>query len=270
MPEFPEELIVPTISAAATILIFVWLIFSRAAKLLSLALWIGLALLVWFAAVLLLAPGGFFLALSLHPIPNIGLLFVPMIVGITLLTKSSAFQKLVDDIYQPWLIGVQVTRVMGVVFLTLYARGLMPAEFAIPSGIGDVIIGATAPIVAAILFLNLPFSKIVAIVWNIVGFADLTLAIILGFLTSPTPYQLLALDRPNHFLFAFPLAFVPMFAVPLSLLLHLFSLRVLLKQRDHYKTPFRRQDARRSRRAGRPVSEIAGFRASPELDEEGV
>ncbi|TSC79113.1 MAG: hypothetical protein G01um101433_10 [Parcubacteria group bacterium Gr01-1014_33] len=231
MPEFPEELTFPMISTAVTMLIFVWLIFFHAARRLSVAFWVGLVLSAWFMAVLLFSEGGFFLALSLYPIPNIGLLFVPIIVGVTLLAKSTTFQKIVDNIYQPWLVGVQVTRTMGVVFLTLYAQGLMPAEFAIPAGIGDVIIGTTAPIVAAILFFNLPFGRMVAIGWNVVGFADLILSIILGFTTSPTPYQLLAFDSPNNLLFAFPLVLVPMFAVPLSLLLHLFSLRVLLQQR---------------------------------------
>jgi hypothetical protein len=229
MPEFPKELVTPMISAALTMLILVWLIFYRAAERLSLALWIGLALLVWLAAALLLSPNGFFLTLSLYPIPNIGLLFVPIIVGITILAKSAAFQKVVDNIFQPWLIGVQATRVMGVVFLMLYARGLMPAEFAIPSGIGDIIIGITAPLVALILFLNQSFGRKIAIVWNIAGFLELTIAIILGFATSPTPYQWLAFDNPNNFLFDFPLALVPTFAVPLSLLLHIFSLRVLFK-----------------------------------------
>ena len=228
MPKFPEEFIVPMISAAVTMLILVWLIFSRAAGRLYLAFWVGLFLLAWFAAVILLSPGGFFLTLSLYPIPNIGLIFVPLIIGINLLAKSVVFQKMVDNIYQPWLIGVQMMRVMGAVFLTFYARGLMPAEFAIPSGIGDIIVGSTAPIVAAILFFNLSFGRILAIGWNIIGFAELTIAIILGFLTSPTPYQLLAFNSPNYFLFDFPLALIPLFAVPLSLLLHIFSLRVLL------------------------------------------
>ncbi|TSC61752.1 MAG: hypothetical protein G01um101448_329 [Parcubacteria group bacterium Gr01-1014_48] len=230
MLEFPEELMTTMIVAPVTILILVWLIFLRATERRFLAFGIGFALSAWLAAALLFSRGGFFLALSLYPIPNIGLLFVPIIVGITFLAKSTAFQKLVDNIYQPWIIGVQVTRVMGIVFLTLHAQGLMPAEFAIPSGIGDVIIGATAPVVAAILFFNFSFGKKLAIVWNIVGFADLIVAIILGFLTSPTPYQAVALDNPNYLLFDFPLALVPVFAVPLSLLLHLFSLRVLLKK----------------------------------------
>ena len=230
MMKFPEELITSTIGASVTMLTLVWLIFFRAAERLSLVFWVGLILLAWLTAVLLLSQGGFFLTLSLYPVPNIGLMFVPIIVGVTLLAKSAVFRKLVDNTYQPWLIGVQITRAMGVVFLTLYARGLMPAEFAIPAGIGDVVIGVSAPIVAAILFLDLSFGRMLAIVWNVIGSADLIVSIILGFFTSPTPYQLLALNNSNHLLFDFPLALVPVFAVPLSLLLHIFSLRVLLKQ----------------------------------------
>lgn len=217
------------ISAVITMLIMVWCIFALAAKRLVPALIIGLALSAWLAAALFVSRSGFFLELSLWPLPNIGLLFMPIIIGITILAKSASFRKIVDNIFQPWLIGVQVFRVMGVAFLTLYARGLMPAEFAIPSGIGDIIVGSTAPIVALILFFSQSFGRKLAIVWNIVGFLELTAAIVTGFLTSPTPYQLLALDNPNNFLFDFPLALVPVFAVPLSLLLHIFSLRVLLK-----------------------------------------
>ncbi len=237
MQQFPQELIAPMIGAAVTMMILVWWIFTLAARRLLPSLLIGAALSVWLVAAFLLSGEGFFLKLSLGPLPSIGLMFVPIIVGINILAKSVAFQKVVDNIFQPWLVGVQITRIMGVAFFVLYARGLMPAEFAIPAGIGDVVVGTTAPLAALILFLNQSFGRKLTIAWNIVGFLELTVAIVMGFLTSPTPYQLLALDNPNNFLFAFPLALVPTLAVPLSLLLHLFSLRVLLKKVG-YPRPF--------------------------------
>jgi hypothetical protein len=57
--------------------------------------------------------------------------------------------------------------------------------------------------------------------------ADLAVAVTTGFLTSPSPVQLLALDRPNTLVTAFPLVLIPVFLVPLSVLLHLASLRKL-------------------------------------------
>jgi hypothetical protein len=63
--------------------------------------------------------------------------------------------------------------------------------------------------------------------WNLLGIADLVVAMATGFLTSPSPVQLLALDRPNELISAFPLVMIPVFLVPLSLLLHLASLEKL-------------------------------------------
>ena len=234
MPEFPQELVSSMTSGTVAMLALVCFVFFRAAwvtRRYSMIFWIGLSLTAWFlAAYFLSGHNKFFLKLSLFPLPNIGLLFVPMIIGLTVLAKSKAFREVVDNISQVLIVGVQVTRVMGVTFLVLYARGLMPAEFAFPSGIGDIVIGVLAPLVAVLLFSKPVTGRKVAIVWNFVGFADLALAIFLGFLTSPTPYQGLAFDNPNFLLFDFPLALVPTFAVPLSLLLHIFSLRVLLKK----------------------------------------
>jgi len=63
--------------------------------------------------------------------------------------------------------------------------------------------------------------------WNVFGLLDLVVAVAMGFLTSPSPFQLLSLDAPNQLITAFPLVTVPVFAVPLSVLLHLASLAKL-------------------------------------------
>ena len=188
-----------------------------------------LLLIGWFVGAYLLAKEEFFVRMSGIFLPNIGLLFIPLLIGIIALSSSVTLRILVTHLSQPGLICVQITRVLGAAFLLLYAQGLMPGAFAFPAGIGDIIVGVTAPIVAYLLFRKKPYSRALAICWNILGFVELVLAIFLGFFTSPTPYQFLALQQPNTLLFAFPLALVPAFAVPLSLLLHIFSLKVLMK-----------------------------------------
>lgn len=60
--------------------------------------------------------------------------------------------------------------------------------------------------------------------WNAFGLLDLVVAVGTGFLTSPSPLQLLSLQSPNELISAFPLVMVPVFAVPLSVLLHVASL----------------------------------------------
>jgi hypothetical protein len=63
--------------------------------------------------------------------------------------------------------------------------------------------------------------------WNVLGILDLVVAVGTGFLTSPSPFQQLSLDAPNELISAFPLVMVPVFAVPVSILLHLMSLMKL-------------------------------------------
>jgi hypothetical protein len=90
-----------------------------------------------------------------------------------------------------------------------------------------VIVGLLAPVVGIAYMRGVRWSTGLLWAWNLLGIADLVVAVTTGFLTSPSPLQLLALDRPNELISSFPLAMIPVFLVPLSLLLHLASLQKL-------------------------------------------
>jgi hypothetical protein len=60
--------------------------------------------------------------------------------------------------------------------------------------------------------------------WNILGLLDLAVAVTTGFLTSPSPLQMYSFDLPNELITAYPLVLVPVFGVPLAVLLHVASL----------------------------------------------
>jgi hypothetical protein len=120
-----------------------------------------------------------------------------------------------------WLVGVQVYRVLGVIFLVLYAGGHLPGVFALPAGVGDTLVGILAPFVAASFARSAEGSERRVRIWNLLGIADLVIAVTLGFLTSPSPFQVAAFDRPSALIAMFPLSLIPVFAVPLSILLHI-------------------------------------------------
>jgi hypothetical protein len=42
-------------------------------------------------------------------------------------------------------------------------------------------------------------------------------------LTSPSPFQIASFDRPSELVAMFPLSLIPVFAIPLSILLHIAS-----------------------------------------------
>jgi hypothetical protein len=110
------------------------------------------------------------------------------------------------------------------IFLLMYAQGRMPAAFALPAGAGDVAAGALAPIVAVAYARGIAGREFLVVGWNLLGLLDLTNGIATGFLTSPSPPQVLSLDAPNLLIGEYPLVLVPVFGVPLAVLLHVASL----------------------------------------------
>jgi len=126
-----------------------------------------------------------------------------------------------------WLVSVQVYRALGAMFLVLYGVDRLPPEFALPAGFGDVAVGMLALPVAAYYGAGGFRSDTLVVLWNVFGIADLVIAVTTGFLSSPTPLQMLAFDRPNTLAGAYPLVLIPVFAVPLSIVLHIATLHRL-------------------------------------------
>jgi hypothetical protein len=192
------------------------------------AVWSATALLAaFYLAALIPARLGFYGGSSTRiPTIQIGIL-VPVAIGILLFLRWSAFRRVIDAVPQQWLAGIQLYRIEGAIFLVLYALGRLPAAFAIPAGAGDVFIGLLAPVVAIASLRRRANANTLLRAWNLLGIADLVTAITTGFLTSPSPVQVLALDNPNQFISQYPLAMIPVFLVPLAILLHLASLQRL-------------------------------------------
>jgi hypothetical protein len=193
--------------------------------------WFGVAvpLVAWFVAADWLGRSGVYDprpdGLPLLPVA----IFLPLAVGLALTLRSSRLAAVLDVIPQSWLIGFQVYRVLGMVFLIQFARGLAPWQFALPAGMGDVLTGLLALPAASYLIARGARAVPRAVAWNIFGITDLVVAITMGALTTPGPFQAMAFDHPNGF--SYPLVMIPTFAVPLSLILHGLSLRQLARRK---------------------------------------
>ena len=69
-----------------------------------------------------------------------------------------------------------------------------------------------------------------AILWNIFGIADLVVAIALGMIISPGPFQLIVPNILSIGIDGYPNVLTPAFVVPGSILLHALSLRQLRRR----------------------------------------
>ena len=177
-------------------LIFVWFLFSLTAS--ALQLFNG-------------SPGQ-------PPLP-VGLaVLIPIVIFLVWSATSQPFRQFLLSLDPRTLTLVQSWRIAGFAFLALYTYRILPGQFALPAGWGDIAIGATAPLVA--IKLANPRHKKSFIFWQLLGITDLVTAVGTGVTTQ--------LIHPHGITTAamtvLPMSLIPTFAVPLFLMLHFVSI----------------------------------------------
>jgi len=214
----------------SAMLVGLWLALARtdfdASTRVSVWLAIAVPFTAWLALVWWLAVDG---AFRLRPgIPALPIaIFLPVLIGLPFLLRSQRIGSVLDAAPASWLVGLQAYRVFGGIFLVAWSRGAMSGTFALPAGAGDILVGVLALPVAYLLYVGAPSAPRLAVAWNILGLVDFAIAIGMGILSAPGPFQVIIPDRPNAQLGTFPTVMIPAFAVPSSILLHVLSLRQL-------------------------------------------
>jgi hypothetical protein len=192
---------------------------------------LGSVLFGWLAVAMFLGWLGIFRSASSQPVPYIALAIgIPIVTGALFIRNSKQVREILDAVPQSWLIAFQFYRVVGVTFLILHAAGLLPGIFALPAGYGDAIVGLTALLVGIAYAQNHSKRYQLVALWNWFGIADLVIAVVAGFLSAPSRFQIFSLDAPNYLIGSFPLVMVPIYAVPLSIVLHVASLTKLREE----------------------------------------
>ncbi len=142
----------------------------------------------------------------------------PIVLFVLWFAGSDNFRQFVLSLNPRTLTFAQSWRLGGFVFIVLQRYGVLPAVFALPAGYGDMAIGATAPLVAVTL--AYPTHRNAFIVWQMLGIADLVMAVTLG-----TTARLLSPGGPSMVaMTVLPLSLVPTFIVPLLLIFHLICI----------------------------------------------
>ena len=158
-------------------------------------------------------------------------LVIPLTIGPAITLASPGVRRLISQPeVQPGVISVQALRIIqGSVFVLMLPLGVLPAIFALPAGLGDVLVGLGA-LAASRWVTSGRWGRVVW--WNLFGLLDLATATVLGLITVPGPLHLLQISPTSALLLASPLTIIPTFCVPIYVLLHLISLRFLAASRS--------------------------------------
>ena len=188
---------------------------SRPALIVRTILWL------WFAAAV---AAGYFLVLQRITPGAIPLVIFGLTAAVLYVYfRLPGLRDWIDGLDPRALVQLHLSRFVGVYFLYLFNRGELPYGFAVPAGVGDIIVALLA--VALIAFpLEPDRLRPYLTRWNLVGLIDLILVVISAMrITSADPSQLRALTH-------LPLSLLPTFLVPLLLATHIMIFARLLRR----------------------------------------
>jgi len=158
--------------------------------------------------------------------------FPQMVLATLVLILIALF--LLVPIFRAWCLTVNIkvlilfhlTRFIGVYFLVLYSQGRLPYDFAVPGGVGDIIIALAA--LALIIFGRgrVKPGRAVLLVWNVAGLLDILFVVF----TAVS----LAMTDPGSMreLLMFPLSLLPTYIVPLIIFTHVVIFVRLYRRRQ--------------------------------------
>ena len=147
----------------------------RTGAALFLGAWLGLAILLAPSPATVPGRDPFSLTLQIpgFALGGIGLTFL-------FIALSPSLRRAIAAASLPALVGVQIYRVVGLLFLIVLALGQLPAHFAEPAGWGDIAVGLAAPLIGLALARGLAGARALAIGWNAFGLLDLVVAVGMG------------------------------------------------------------------------------------------
>lgn len=168
---------------------------------------------MWLAAALIVGAAGVTQRLQ-PPAPQLVLasLTVLLLLGSRLLGGFRAWLAGLE--WRP-LVKLHLARFVGFYFLILYSRGELPFAFAVPGGIGDVVVAVLA--LGLLMFHRLVSGRpALLFAWNILGLVDILFVVVTAArLAWVQPGSMAALLR-------LPLSLLPTFLVPLIIASHVW------------------------------------------------
>lgn len=181
-----------------------------------------LLLVPWLAAALAIGASGVLTGLK-PPVPQFMLFIitVALIVAIGFIPPLRRWAFTVD---MRWLVAFHLTRFVGFYFLYLYRHNVLPFEFAVPGGYGDILVAGLAVVLLLTVSPQSAWGNWLYLGWNLVGLLDIFTVVITAAVQAITaPASMEALQR-------LPLCLLILFVVPIIIATHFVMIVRLLRR----------------------------------------
>jgi hypothetical protein len=144
----------------------------------------------------------------------------PVVTFALALRRSATLRQILLGLNLRWLLAAHVIRLaVGAAFIAFGRQGLVPWGFAVHAGLGDMIAGAGA-LLLAIAYPKLanPTGRSLLLFWNVVGILDfINVQRVIIFEFAGRQDEFVAMQQ-------LPMAFVPYWGVPLLWSIHIYLL----------------------------------------------
>ena len=193
-------------------------------------LMVGGGIALWMAITAALSISGVFADFSSFP-PKVAIALMVPLVALTILTFSKRTATLLDAVPPQWLLLLQGFRIPVEILLWLgFAAAVVPVQMTFEGYNFDVLSGILGLVIGFTAFSGGKRRKSLAIAYNFLGLALLFTILTIAILSMPTPIRQFMNEPANTMVAVFPIVWLPAILVPLAYVLHLLSLRQLLRK----------------------------------------
>lgn len=151
-------------------------------------------------------------------------IFVTIIYSTKICKKANAVLELED------LVKIHIFRLIGSTFIILFLYDLLPPVFALFAGIGDVLTAISSIFVAKAIGNKKNYARKLTYIWNTFGLVDILITSAMAII-----FTKISIDNNTQgveFLAEFPFCFIPAFAPPTIIFLHLLVYRKLSSKKQ--------------------------------------
>jgi hypothetical protein len=165
--------------------------------------------------------------------PRMLLILIPAVLAIVYISSSTRVNAMLDVIPPEWLVYVQSFRVLMELLLWLmFAAGVIPIQMTFEGLNYDILAGLSAPLVAYYALSTEKWPQIAALLWNFAGFLLVVNISIISIVSAPGPLRQFTNEPANTMVAYFPFVWIPAFIVPFAILMHVLSIKQIIRGRN--------------------------------------